>query len=383
MTSRGVITRRSDTHIYYDAVISNPEGSQQLVLSTFQDQRGDVIIERPEKYHLSLIRFEVPTSVIPQFVFKDNTYFVTLRFSGTDFIQPVVWISNDLTSTTSRNILNYFDWLNMVNTALASAFTALKAAFPAAPPTNAPQIIFDPPSGIFSYFVDDSYDPVVAGAPTIEIWNNTALYSKFLAFWINFNGLTETALNRKNFQIVIKSLPNNTNTTTHKITMSQQGAALGASLDPQAVVFTSSNLPVRSEVVPITNTGYSTSSATTTFKKILTDFTIPVGGNSQDGGSTINAIAYQYLPTAEYRLIDMIGSSPLTQVDLAVFWQSKDGTLNPFFIGPNQTLTAKFLFRKKQEYLTEEEKVAYNSEEKRMLEENKAFSKRGGYKNIY
>ena len=59
---------------------------------------------------------------------------------------------------------------------------------------------------------------------------------------------------------------------------------------------------------------------------------------------------FQYAPSAQYRLIDLISDSPLSSFDLRFFWQGVDGTLNPIYIPFNAAIEVKIAFIKKTIY---------------------------------
>jgi hypothetical protein len=54
-----------------------------------------------------------------------------------------------------------------------------------------------------------------------------------------------------------------------------------------------------------------------------------------------------YLPTAEYRIFDLVSSSPLTKISLNFFWSDQQGVLHPLIISPKRTISCKVMFRKK------------------------------------
>jgi hypothetical protein len=54
-----------------------------------------------------------------------------------------------------------------------------------------------------------------------------------------------------------------------------------------------------------------------------------------------------YVPTSEYRRLQLYGSTPLTSIDLQVYWRDRLGALNPFLLTSNTTVTVKMLFEKK------------------------------------
>ena len=127
---------------------------------------------------MTVVRFDIPNT-LPIFTFEDNTYFVTLSFINNDFTQVLNIQNVDINNPSSRNIYTFQQFVDSINTALQTSFTNLKTAFPAAPPTEAPFMVFNHETDIFSLYTQQLYDPIVAGANTIEIFFNYDLYSFF------------------------------------------------------------------------------------------------------------------------------------------------------------------------------------------------------------
>ena len=78
---------------------------------------------------------------------------------------------------------------------------------------------------------------------------------------------------------------------------------------------------------------------------IVSDYEI----NISPGNDYRDYIAY--LPTAEYRLIDMYSSYNLNKIDLNVYWKDNYGNLNPLYLQPGCNANVKLLFRRKNFYL--------------------------------
>lgn len=110
-----------------------------------------------------------------------------------------------------------------------------------------------------------------------------------------------------------------------------------------AVVFTTSTIPVVPNQLssPLIfaegNILSNTSGNNSNFQLVLTDL---------ESGEFSYKPNLQYSPTAEYRRISLTGSSPLSNIQLSVFWRDKLGNLNPFYLGSGSSATVKFLFTK-------------------------------------
>ena len=126
--------------------------------------------------------------------------------------------------------------------------------------------------------------------------------------------------------------------------VSQQYSALFNWNDIQTIVFTSSLVPVVNENVPIQNISTSSlSQIQSSSRPILTDFAV---------GSSLGFDIKEPLTftnQGEYRLINMTSTSPLSSVDIKIYWTNSRGEFFPVFldVDPNSCCTIKLLFRRK------------------------------------
>jgi hypothetical protein len=110
-----------------------------------------------------------------------------------------------------------------------------------------------------------------------------------------------------------------------------------------AIVFTTSTIPIIPNQLssPLIfaegNVLSNTSGNNSNFALVLTDL---------EAGELCYKPNLQYSPTAEYRRIALTGTSPLSNIQLSVFWRNRLGNLIPFYLGSGATATVKFLFTK-------------------------------------
>lgn len=109
-----------------------------------------------------------------------------------------------------------------------------------------------------------------------------------------------------------------------------------------AIVFTSNLLPIVPNQLsnPIVyNEGIILSQAAdNNFAQIITDLA------SNEYGYRCNVL---FTPSAEFRRIELTGNTPLTNLDVNVFWRSKFGELIPFKLSSGASASIKFLFERK------------------------------------
>lgn len=115
----------------------------------------------------------------------------------------------------------------------------------------------------------------------------------------------------------------------------------------QSVVFTSTILPVVMENVgqPSILNGTSTAQqivgSSANIFPIVTDFIVPFSALNQYVPDV------SYVPSGEYRLVDLYGESPANQIDIQVFWKDQYGVLHPFLLGSGCSGSLKVMFRRK------------------------------------
>lgn len=414
-TSRSEIFK-DDDHVYYNVTIEPFQAGSipQDTVARFLDNRADPIIDIPEEYHLSIIRFSIPAENIPIFIYPklgtdgsytpDNFYYsVTLSTGGNDYRQYVTYVpcNNILPSTTITYyyVFSYTRWLDMVNTALSLAFTALKTANPGVAATRAPYLLYDETTHLVNLIVQKVY------VGSIDVYMNTKLYDFFDSFNVIYGSYT--AANGKEVQIIIQNTLNNcfsecpvnlvigttnaspTITSAGLFTINLDGSTVSApgiplnttatfvnantmTLSSNATatatvnaIFTTSNLLVIRQEYPVlylwndlksivvtsgaipTKEEYTSvgQGSNNSFQKILTDFEPDIESGT-DSKSVI-----QYLPTAEYRRVDLKGRVPLTTIDLQFYWKTVYQELLPISLVPfSNCITCKILFEKKQKY---------------------------------
>lgn len=108
-----------------------------------------------------------------------------------------------------------------------------------------------------------------------------------------------------------------------------------------SIVFTSSTLPIivnQSSAVATRNFEVPRSEVNSEFELIITDF------QTNQQGFRPNVL---YVPTSEYRRIDMTGNTPIQIIDIAVLWRARTGQLIPFYLPRGGSASLKILFEKK------------------------------------
>lgn len=264
-------------------------------------------------------------------------------------------------------------------------------------PISNPYMEYNPDSQLISLVTSTAYHNInfTDQNQPIKIWFNTILWNFFTNFEKIYNGNTPAAYNTngKNYNIIIKPTGINNavipavfedfGVDVSGYRMTQEFVSLYDWNSLRNIVFFTSAIPIRSEGIPADifapwnvsttyNSGVRISYNNSTYQSlvnnnvgnqpnispafwsiaqnigssasqqpILTDFQLSV-----TNGTEARSYA-QYVPTSEYRLIDMTGTTPLNNIDIQVYWQDKFRTLYPLYINPLDSLDVKILFRRK------------------------------------
>ena len=108
-----------------------------------------------------------------------------------------------------------------------------------------------------------------------------------------------------------------------------------------SIVFVSSNIPVTatntSNPILSRNGTIVDNSGLPNTRKIVTDL---VASDSFKPNLV-------YTPSAEYRYLDMVGGSPMKDIDIQVYYQDKQGLLYPLKLSSGSSASVKILFTRK------------------------------------
>jgi len=309
------------------------------------------------------------------------------------------------TTTFQDNSTNYYScysynyWIFLCNQAFTQAFNSLQAALPegmSLPVTNPPFFVWNTTEalavlncdigsvsgGYLTTYYNGSVplisDPNIGITPSsygqISIFFNSGMYNLFNSFpcfinafgptpnvsfpqTFNEDGSVSTTFTQSipggNVQILVNSyggqnvqaLPTSpfSSETTNFAQISQEYSTIPAWNPVKALVFASNTIPITATGVgaPYLYNGSQviSESANSNIIQSITDFT----SSNADYRGFIN-----YTPSGEYRLIDMMSNTPLTDINISVFWQDKSGTLIPFYLLAGESATMKLMFRKKE-----------------------------------
>lgn len=382
--------------LYFDLLITNVDTLYKDPRPVyFNETRSTPFLYSPEDYEMSVVRFTMDTQTLPVFIptimpagplnnnypdintptgnpnktiysvsmtYGENTVETYIIFSPEDTTAPApqVLLPNQPQDNTNGyyNIYSYEYFIKLVNNALYLCFEQLKTTLSpiTLPTSNAPLIIWNTNNTATMVVDSAGFSPFIEGG-AITLTFNPALAQLFSTFnYYTINTEKNPAIDAfKSFQFIFTTVAQETNITT--ITFPDSGLTDGfASLQVTqesstivnwnpiiSLVFTSNTLPIIPTQVtqPLLYIDGAVQFATTAnnnnISNVITDF-------SSDGG--LKPYIY-YVPTAEFRMISLVGNRPLNNIDVGVFYKIKTGTLIPFKLAAGGSASIKILFRKK------------------------------------
>jgi len=366
--------------VYYDLTIANlnngdvnPVNSPPLI---FNEQRQNAIIPNTGEYYLSIVRFQLDTTSLPIFVpiiqINQNNpnltiYSVTVvdNTTNTPYQVYIEWINqianvdvplppapNPLQSESEWYFCYSFEWfVSLVNTALTTALSNAGVSGGIA------SMAWNTPTNTATLYLDEANfytpDPLTnpPNQPLYSLYFNQALFTLFSSFPAQYLGSVGVS-NGMNYKILVTNY-NGINTIQLPVTapsticvyINQEWDTTSVWTPVSSIVFTSATFPI----IPTRLSppqGY--------YNGVL--FNISASGNNANIAQVITDLAsgdlcYKpsllYEPTAQFRLVDMVGNTPLTNINIQVFWKTKLGTFVPFRLATGNSCSMKLLFTKK------------------------------------
>ena len=356
------------SHVYYDlSTINNSQVPQSLV---FQEIRSSSFLDTPNDYNVSVLRFNIDSAslplMIPQ-VLSDgiNTdcnklvYSVSLMYENTTVQTYLNFIPQNMNFTVPAGIVqqsnseseyyylySFQHFIDIVNNALYKCMTDLVATCPDLTPSKyAPFFEMNPSTNVPTLNADIlGFDNNTE--KSIKIFLNTPLHTLFSSMPAYYYGYSQPL--GKNVQIKIFSQDNSNIYTINSINYIQSYAEFsvcGLWQPIQSIVITTS-MPIISNFVSpakvITDAKLNNFGSNNLTINQLVDFQVPteIGNEYKSGGN----ISYQ---SVKYRLVELKGNTPLSNVQLAFFWKSKFGILHQFLLEAGCCANIKLLFRLK------------------------------------
>lgn len=301
--------------IYYNLVLNNTTNSS--IPLRFDQQLNIPFIQKPSDWDVSIIRFVLPNFENPIFTFIDGNYDISMSYNGHTVTQQIVYIP-ETTDTTYRGIFEIQHMILMLNSQIASLYTALNGIV-TLPTTDMPFFEYNEGTGLISYVANKSYFASDLSLPIVISVSQTTF--KFL------QGLPVYS-HQTYYDLLVRDTGNNELTTGY-YTMTQQSPSFANYSDFNSVVLTT-NLPIQNEFL---------GSATTL--PIIQDY-CPADLNIT---TYHNPIVYNAV--VPYRQVSLVSDQSFYSIRFDCFISNTAGNLTPMTLPPNSSANIKLMFTKK------------------------------------
>jgi len=390
MSYLGNLNSTQPIHQYLDINIVNNDtiGDKAPVKLIFNEIRSNPIIQNPSEYFFTIARFSLETPSLPLMIPQVQigqidpnklVYSITLTYNspvdGITYEKQIFvnYVPQNTVAPTPQAplfkqdfgneseyyyIYNFQYWIKLINTTFSTCLNDLNTLVLGA--TGAPLPSLNPP-----FMEWDTFNNVailnadIAGfnqslAHPINIYFNTPLFTLFSSFQADYKGFSNIT-NGKNYLLFVEDTngTNNIILPTYTALQMYQDYPTASLWNPvNALVFTTGTIPVNasqvsaplvinSEVAELTQGGNNANISNT-----LTDFEVPL-----TEGWEYKPNVY-YNPTAEYRMVDLLGNTPLNNISIQVFWKDAFANLHPFYLNSGCNANIKILFRRKDFNMT-------------------------------
>jgi hypothetical protein len=390
-------------HIYLDLDITNNDfsGTQPPRAVVFNEIRNNPYIVSPNKYFFSVVRFELQTPTLPVFIpiiapepnpnypaTQPNPYTTNpnytpyefcIRFRSTNQFGRVAYVPQHTRAPIPPPptkagqptdpyyyCYTYQQFLNSINIAIATAWTALNTAT-SQTQTPPPTFWYDESSGRIKISALALYTGTTPGplwntgqaftppANTASLWFNEPLYNLLSGFDFVDYGRPTANPTTEPFQYRLKIYQQFENTKANPLAVNNAALYLIMTSEQidiavwnpiKALVFTSGLIPLlptlTSQPKSLENSGsFSSYGNNSNLATQMTDFEVPFSATNTYK-QTVN-----YQPSGEYRLIDIQSDLPINSIQVSVFWKNMDGVLVPFYLDGGQSGNVKIMFRRK------------------------------------
>jgi hypothetical protein len=316
--------------LFYTLNVSNQTNIAQK-LSFEANSTSAAILEKPDDYDVSIIRFSIPNINTPILTFKDDYFYMKMEYNGhITAAFPVVYINqNALVSV--KSVWDIQNIIDMLNVTLTTCFNTLNGIITL--PTSAiPYFIYDEKTCLISFNSDVRYYEASLTNP-IKIYYNLPLLnilSGIGSYEVIQGGVSWYLMYPKNRII---------NVVSNILTIAQQAPTIDLYSSFKGLVFTT-NLPIKNETTSYSYIGGN----------ISQPFTIPI---LQDYLPTdlivstfYNNIVYNAVGSP-YRQTSLVSSTHLTNMKIDVYYLDSSFNLNSITVAPNLSSSIKLMFTKK------------------------------------
>ena len=333
--------------VYYNAELSNVQSFP--IAAEVNDTRAQAIIDTPEDYDMSIVRWDLDTSLIPPCYIPMapspapplQTQACIGMTRGVDVFGPIY--VNLTAGLESGFFFSYTAFLSQVNAAIAACYALIAGPSAAVPPVLA----FNATTGLISLYYPSTY---LTGVPPIQLYVNSVLYRYVLnmpaaiypgaapGFEFRIKMEDQSALllpptgTRYGYPAIVNAFAGDC------LQLTQQEAAMECWTASRTIFITTSSIPVVNENQPTDPSGTRGTNSGLSTAAIITDF------STAQLSPLDSANRISYLPSAEYRRVALRGREPLNRISLRLYWSDYRGNSYPVNLPPGGFFSAKLAF---------------------------------------
>ena len=395
--------------LYFDLLITNVDTIYKAPKPVyFNETRTTPFLYDPEQYEMSVVRFNLDTQTLPVIIPpiipagplntnypnapspngdpNKTLYAVSMSYqdsSGNNYVTetyvefspqdlsvdaPPPLVPNQTQDNTNGyyNIYSFQYFISLINITLKSCYTTLRSAVEltgrSLPSRFAPVMLWDTDTEKATIYADVlGYSPFLVPSP-INLYFNPALAEIFSTFSLQITPTANIAEidSFRAYQVLFTNVSQATEVNTVPYPLNATGTtedpvlfqALQAkqefstinNMNPIiSIVFTTNTIPIIATQVttPLLyvdgQVQLSSTGNNNNISNVLTDFS---------ADTPLRPYIY-YIPTAEFRMISLVGNRPLNNIDVGVFYKTRIGNLVPFRLGSGGSASLKLLFRRK------------------------------------
>jgi len=319
---------------------------------------------------MSIVRWRLDTQGLPKIIptikynspnANETIYSVTMEYDGSVFKHFMMFTPQDKVAVLPAppqslpnkmqnnsegyyNVYSYNYWVFLVNQMLSECFTGLAAQI-GLPTAHPPYMTYDPTSKLCLMNLDEAGFSSTATNTPIKIYFNTPLGNLFSSFPFEITSYkADQGMNfRLNPNLVSNSSYPSDTTPSYTVLQVVQEFSTTTNWSPvMSIVVNSNSLGVVGNIdgVPAIQLNGALLNGTgnnAAVSNLITDFV----ADNYDASIIYN-------PTSEYRRLELIGTRPLTTLDLSISWKDRMGIVHPFLLASGATATMKILFEKKK-----------------------------------
>jgi hypothetical protein len=347
--------RRADGIVYVNLSCINPINSGRNIPVVFTQQSSLNLIDDISRYNMGVVRFSVPTGLIPANVIEEEIvkstgttgYIVSMEIDANVVRADVPFSSDVITSDNNVNYYSYYskyELLRQVNIALDTAYTAMRG-IDGSLPSDPPVIIYNVATKLYELWTPQE---AIKRPNPISIYLNSSLNALF-----DFPYITNTFSDVLNSKIIIQDGVWNirymnsdiiTQTIPYYVSFTERETAYAPSF--QKLILVSNNgLNTASEYIQSPQSAINSNNPTTTSANILTDFEVDFTSNNS------GFLQFQSSGVGNVRLIEFLGTGHIQSFSINMYYQLFNNNVFPLSIRPGETASLKIAFIPKSYFL--------------------------------